>query len=206
MHTIINCYQKPLRKMDAIYLGYDPREHEAVQVLQYSIEKYAAIPLNVVTLNQDNLRRIGLYRRAPHVESTCWGSGKNSDMLDCFDERPFSTEFSFTRFLTPMLNQMEGYALFMDSDMFFREDPSQVFDWVRQQEQHYPGKYAVWCVKHRYLEKEDPSQLSRKMYGCPQTSYGKKNWSSFVVWNCSHPSHRALTVDDVNTKPGRWLH
>ena len=44
------------------------------------------------------------------------------------------------------------------------------------------------------------------MYGCPQTSYSKKNWSSFILWNCEHPSHKNLTVDDVNTKSGNWLH
>ena len=198
METIINCYDKPVRKLNTIYIGYDPREQDAVEVLQYTIEKYATQPLNIVTLNQLNLRRIGLYRRAPHMDSTCWGTKK--DMYDYFDNRPLSTEFSFSRFLTPMLNQMEGYAVFMDCDMYFRSDPCELFEFVKRPDQQ---KYAVWCVKHNYSH---GGNLVRKMYGCPQTTYGKKNWSSVIVWNCSHPSNKNLTVDDVNTKDGTWLH
>ena len=78
------------QKQPAIYIGYDPREHEAMQVLQYTIEKYSSQPINIVTLNQDNLRRVGLYRRSPAVESTCWGNG--NDMIDLFDKKPFSTD------------------------------------------------------------------------------------------------------------------
>ena len=206
METIVNCYNHPIRKLNSIYIGYDCREQEATEVLQYSIEKYATKPLNVVTLNQHNLRRIGLYRRAPHMKSTCWGT--ESDMIDCFDGRPLSTEFSFTRFLTPMLNQMEGYALFMDCDMYFRSDPNQLFEYVKNEsEKEGDDKYAVWCVKHNYNKGgigRDTGQ--KKMYGCPQMAYPKKNWSSFILWNCSHPANRRLTVDDVNTKSGSWLH
>ena len=198
MTTIQNCYHKPVIRIPTIYIGYDYREHQAMQVLHYSIRKLSSKPINVVTLNQLNLRRIGLYRRAPHTASTCWGQPPEANMLDCFDERPLSTEFSFSRFLTPFVNLMEGYALFMDSDMYFRFDPQQLFEFVGRPDQQ---RYALWCVKHNY----QPDQ-TKKMYGCPQSSYSRKNWSSFVVWNCSHPAHQKLTVDDVNTKPGRWLH
>ena len=39
-----------------------------------------------------------------------------------------------------------------------------------------------------------------------QSNYNRKNWSSFVLWNCEHPANKRLTIEDVNTKSGRWLH
>lgn len=147
--NIINNYNKTIKKLNSIYIGYDLREHESYQVLHHSINKYSKKILNVITLNILNLRRIGLYRRAPSRNSTCWGSNKN--MTDCFDKKPFSTDFSFTRFLTPILNQYEGYALYMDSDMFFRDDPNKLFDLVKKKNQK---KYAIWVVKHKYVPKD----------------------------------------------------
>ena len=199
--TCINSYKLEVKTTPTIYIGYDPREHTAVQVLQYSIMKYSSIPIQVKTLNLLNLRRSGLYRRAPHLDSTCWGKEKH--MKDCFDERPLSTEFSFSRFLIPMLNQYEGWALFMDCDMFFRSDPAELFRIVQKEKirTRLFERKALWCVKHQ----DQPTEKT-KMYGCPQTTYSKKNWSSFMLWDCGHPIHHNLTVDDVNTKPGSWLH
>jgi hypothetical protein len=194
--NIINNYNKNIKKLNSIYIGYDVREHKAYEVLHHTINKFSKFPINVVTLNLLNLRRIGLYRRAPSIKSTCWGD--LDTMIDCFDQKPFSTNFSFSRFLTPILNQYEGYAIFMDSDMYFRSDPNELFDFVIREDQK---KYAIWCVKHDYKSKD-----KNKMYGCPQTNYNRKNWSSFIIWNCSHPSNLNLTVDDVNTKDGKWLH
>jgi hypothetical protein len=193
---IINNYNKSIKKLNSIYIGYDVREHIAYEVLHHSINKLSKNTINILTLNLLNLRRIGLYRRAPSIKSTCWGNSEN--MIDCFDNKPFSTDFSFSRFLTPILNQYEGYAIFMDSDMYFRSDPSVLFEFAKQKNQK---QYAIWCVKHKYKTNE-----KNKMYGCPQTNYNRKNWSSFILWNCSHPSNLNLTVDDVNTKSGSWLH
>jgi|TARA_R110001583_G_scaffold16234_12_gene66298 hypothetical protein len=205
---ITNEYGKRIKKLDTIYIGYDPRENKAVNVLIDSIERHASRPINIVTINELALRRVGLYRRAPDISSTCWADGEPGDMIDAFDKRPFSTAFSFSRFLTPFLNQLEGLALFMDSDMYFRSDPCELFDSFATE-----GGPAVWCVKHGY--DNGGSTIGgdkfgygegRKMYGCPQTSYSRKNWSSFVLWNCGHPANKRLTVDDANTKPGGWLH
>ena len=195
---VTNAHGLPIKRLDTIYIGYDPREQRAVEVLIESIERHASRPINVVTINAQALRRIGLYRRAPHMDSTCWGNPPSKDMIDAFDERPLSTEFSFSRFLVPFLNQMEGFAVFMDCDMYFRSDPCKLFD-----------DYAdldgpdIRCVQHHY---EDGGGMQRKMYGCLQTAYSRKNWSSVVLYNCGHPANQMLTVDDVNTKPGRWLH
>lgn len=181
-----------------IYVGYDPREDLAYRVLKYSALKHASGPLNIHPIRQDRLRRIGLYRRAWVLGSSALPEPRNQDDIwhrDQFDGRHFSTDFSFSRFLVPFLNRLEGWALFMDCDMYFRTDPLELF------RRYNDPKYAMYCVKHDY----NPAEKI-KMYGNPQMRYPKKNWSSFVLWNCEHPAHNYLTVDDVNTKEGTWLH
>jgi hypothetical protein len=44
------------------------------------------------------------------------------------------------------------------------------------------------------------------MDGQAQTRYARKNWSSFVIFNCDHVANKALTLDVVNNAPGRDLH
>jgi hypothetical protein len=44
------------------------------------------------------------------------------------------------------------------------------------------------------------------MDGRIQSNYSRKNWSSFVMWNCGHKAFKDFTVHDVNTKNGAWLH
>src|SRR5262249_35112366 len=39
-----------------------------------------------------------------------------------------------------------------------------------------------------------------------QTQYARKNWSSVMVFNCGHPGNLLLTLDLVNSVPGRDLH
>ena len=206
--VVANSYGKNIKRMDTIYIGYDPREHVAAEALILSIEKNSSRPINIVTLNSDSLRRIGLYRRAPHKNSTVWGDDPVDHMVDSFDNKPFSTDFSFSRFLIPFLNQFEGRALYMDCDMFFRRDPCELFDMLSSD-----NNFAIQCVKHDYghggVTVSNDSfghGHGQKMYGCPQTKYSRKNWSSLVLWDCGHEANKRLTVDDINTKSGSWLH
>jgi lipopolysaccharide biosynthesis glycosyltransferase len=105
-----------------------------------------------------------------------------------------STEFSFTRFLTPLLNGYDGWALFIDCDMLFLESPDKLFELA-------DDKYAVMCVKHDYIPKS-----TIKMDGKVQHLYPRKNWSSVMLFNCSHPSNQRLTREVVNTGSGAFLH
>lgn len=111
------------------------------------------------------------------------------------DGKTFSTEFSHTRFLVPHLQQYKGWALFMDADMVFLSDIKKLFALC-------DDKYAVMCVKHVYPKLKD----STKMDGRAQRHYFRKNWSSFVLWNCAHPANQKITPDLVNFKQGRDLH
>ena len=175
-------------KRPTIYVGYDPKEHIAFEVLKYSIERFNH-KYDIIPLEQTSLRRSGLYRRAYYID-------EEGQKRDSSDKRPFSSEFTFTRFLIPFINLHRGLALFMDCDMFVRADISEIFDEYGQYED-----YAVSVVKHDYNPKD-----TKKMDNQKQENYNRKNWSSFILWNCEHPAHDNLTVDDVNTKSGRWLH
>jgi hypothetical protein len=44
------------------------------------------------------------------------------------------------------------------------------------------------------------------MDGCIQHPYPRKNWSSFMVFNCTHPAVRALTPKVVNSAEPAYLH
>jgi lipopolysaccharide biosynthesis glycosyltransferase len=107
-----------------------------------------------------------------------------------------STEFTFTRFLIPTLMNYNGWALFCDCDIIFLDDIKNLFDQA-------DDKYAVMCVKHDYTPKE-----GIKMDGKQQTIYPRKNWSSVVLWNCSHPSNKVLTEEMVNNPDltGAYFH
>ena len=62
-------------------------------------------------------------------------------------------------------------------------------------------KYAVLCVHHDYIPPTRP-----KMDGQVNAAYPRKNLSSVCLWNCDHPAHRTLTLERLNTLPGRDLH
>ena len=161
---------KPLR----IFIGWDSREDIAYQVCKRSLEMHSSIPLDIIPLKQDELRSRGLYWREPDTLS--------------------STEFSFTRFLTPYLAGYRGWAVFVDCDFLFRKDIAGLLDY------RDPSK-ALYCVQHDYRPAE-----STKMDGQIQTQYPRKNWSSFMLINCAHEQVHALTPDAVNTNSGLYLH
>ncbi|WP_151671420.1 glycosyltransferase [Nitrincola schmidtii] len=107
-----------------------------------------------------------------------------------------SNEFSFTRFLVPYLSGYQGYSVFFDCDMMLRADVSELLEVINRQ----PGK-AVYVVKHDYVPKNEIKYL-----GTVQYSYPRKNWSSVVLWNCSHPKNKIVDPNFVNSQTGLVLH
>jgi hypothetical protein len=105
-----------------------------------------------------------------------------------------ATEFSLTRFLTPHLAGKSGYAIFVDCDFLFLTDIREVLGEID------PTK-AVSVVQHDYTPKPGV-----KMDGCVQYPYPRKNWSSFIIFNCEHPSVRQLTPKVVNESEPAHLH
>ena len=158
-----------------IYIGYDSREDLAYQVCYHSIISNSN-NAHIHPLKLDNLKNEGLYKR-------------DEDKLG-------STEFTFSRFLVPILNDYKGWALFCDCDILFLKPIEDLFSLI-------DDKYAVMCVQHDYKPKEET-----KMDGRIQSIYPRKNWSSLVLWNCGHPSNKKITLDLVNdpNTTGKYLH
>ena len=105
-----------------------------------------------------------------------------------------STEFSITRFLTPWLAGYKGWVLFCDNDTLALTDMNKLFDQA-------DDKYAVMCVKHDHKPSGEI-----KLDGQKQTQYPRKNWSSVVLWNCSHPKNQFITPELVNEVSPLFLH
>ena len=105
-----------------------------------------------------------------------------------------STEFTYTRFLIPELMSFKGWAVFCDCDFLFFEDIAKLF-------KNLDDSKAIYCVQHDYTPKE-----KHKMDGQKQTIYPRKNWSSFIIFNCSHPSNKKLNIEIVNSESGSFLH
>jgi len=114
-------------------------------------------------------------------------------MFDVISNAPMSTEFANSRFLTPLLAQ-HGWALFTDCDVLCLTD-------LMELHKVADSRYAVMCVKHKNI-----NESGTKMDGQVQTAYARKNWSSVMLFNCDHPANRRLTLEMVNTRPGRDLH
>jgi hypothetical protein len=153
-----------------VFIGFDPREDVAFSVLSHSIHRNASQPVTITPVALDQLKEV--YRRARNPLQ--------------------STEFSFSRFLTPYLCGYEGWAIFMDCDMLMLDDVAKL--WAMRDE-----RYAVQVVKHVHVPKEDV-----KFLGAVQTKYEKKNWSSVMLLNCSQC--QALTPEYVNAATGLELH
>lgn len=182
-------YRTPLAG-PSIWIGFDSREAAAFAVAVESTKRKLSRPLPMYGLVLPQLQQAGLYYRPTERRL-----GKLHDMLSVREDYngQVSTEFSVSRFLTPILAG-SGLALFMDCDVLIRADMLKLFDKIDR-------RYAVTCVKHDH----SPSS-STKMDGQLQTAYGRKNWSSMMIFNCDHPANRKLTLELVNTVPGRDLH
>src|SRR4051812_23279306 len=103
------------------FIGFDSREAIASDVAASSIARYTRTPIKFTYLKHRILRKSGHFQRPWLV------NGETGEFSDLLDGKPFSTEFSHTRFLIPQLNSFKGWALFMDADMIFRHDISKLF-------------------------------------------------------------------------------
>lgn len=157
-----------------IYIGWDKREPIAYDVAKFSLERRASIPVAVQPIKLDELIARGFYSRSV-------------DPLA-------STEFTYSRFLTPALAGFRGWALFCDCDFLWLGD-------IAGLNQYKDPAKAVFCVHHDYTPKD-----TVKMDGAVQTSYPRKNWSSLMLFNCDHPSVKKLTPELVNRESGAYLH
>lgn len=156
--------------MIRVFIGYDPREAVAFNVLSFAILRRASQPTSITPLALSQLGEV--FHRERHPLQ--------------------STDFSFTRFLTPSLSDYEGWAIFMDCDMLMMDDIANL--WRLRDD-----RYAVQVVKHDHVPREEKKFLNQ-----PQSKYEKKNWSSVILFN--NAKCRALTPEYVNSASGLELH
>jgi len=163
-------------------MGWDSKEPLAYDVARHSILSRSTNGVRVIPLEIKNLKH--LIDRPVEIRN---GSGWCP-----ISQAPVTTEFAISRFLIPFLSR-KGWAAFVDPDIVCLTDIEKLFDLA-------DDKYAVMVVKHDYTVKDGMKGLG------VQTSYPRKNWSSIVLWNCSHGGNKRLTLDMINTWPGRDLH
>ena len=117
---------KPLR----VFIGYDPREAIAYNVLSHSILRHTSVPVSITPVALSQLG--GIFHR-------------ERDPLQ-------STDFSFSRFLVPYLSDYSGVSLFMDCDMVVMDDIAKLF-------KEFDQDKAVQVVKRNHVPKEETKFL-----------------------------------------------
>ena len=168
-----------------VLIGYDPHEDLSYRVCKESILSHSR-RVDVLPIRRAALESVGLYRRPLFRE--------NGQDFDGLDGKPFSTEFSFSRFLAPALARLmdRDLVLFCDSDFLFRAPVEELFDLA-------DDRYSVQVVKHAYRCDEETKMRA----GVAQQAYRRKLWSALMLMQVSRCR---LTPFQVNTMPGSWLH
>lgn len=128
--------------MICVYIGYDPRERSAANVLADSLYQGSSHPVSITMIHTPQLN--GIFNRAR-------------------DPRQ-STAFSFTRFLVPHLAGYRGWAIFMDCDMLCRGDIAEL--WALRDD-----RYAVMCVQHEHVPKETTKFLGEVQSAYPKKNW-----------------------------------
>ena len=139
--------------MIRIFLGFDPRESVAYNVLQHSIRARSSCPITICPLDRNTLK--GIYDRPRGILE--------------------STDFSLSRFIVPYLSNYEGWSVFMDSDMLCLGDVAEFANYMTLGTR---WTKAVSVVKHSYSPEN-----TTKFFGQTQTKYEKKLWSSLMIFN-----------------------
>jgi hypothetical protein len=160
-----------------IYIGYDSTNYGqevAYRVCKRSIENHSAEDVEVYPIKLKDMYVHGYNR----------GRDKKQ-----------STEFTYTRFLSPYLAEYKGAVLFCDSDFLWRVNALEILNFI-------DSNHSVSCVRHEYTE--CPSKI--KMDGIKQEWYPKKNWSSLMLFNANHEDCKKLTPGLVSSETAKYLH
>jgi hypothetical protein len=159
-----------------LFVGYDEREAAAYHVFCQSVIEHSSIPVSFIPLHKK--------------------------VLGAFDfQRDGTNAFTFSRYLVPYLCDFRGWAIFCDGDMAITADIADLWE----ERLHHTFNKAVVLVKHDYQ-----SRHSRKYVGSALESdnvnYPRKNWSSVMLWNCSHAANLVLAPSFVADKDPSYLH
>jgi hypothetical protein len=171
--------------MIKVYIGYDEREMQAANVAVKTLAQVTKGQLSAQLLDAKKLNDYGMLSRISDHRG-----GQDYDLIS---NAPKSTRFAISRFLTPLLAQ-SGWALFVDCDVVFREDPRHMLEEV-------DAIHAVNVVKHEYVPSSEWKMVNQR-----NERYHRKNWSSVMLFNCDHTANRRLSLRDINERRGLELH
>lgn len=175
-----------------IFIGVDPRERAATNVLIDSLYQTSTQTLAITPLDTPQLECQGLYWRQR-------------------DPRQ-STAFSFTRFLVPQLCGYQGWAIFMDCDMLCLSDITEL--WALRDD-----RYAVMCVQHDHVPAETVKFLGERQSAYPKKNWS--SLMLFNTSRCTaltpdyvntasgldlHRFHWLAGDHEIGALPDRWNH
>lgn len=162
-----------------VFVGWDPSEAEAAEVLEYTLLKHTSVPLDIRMLKRHELVQYHKFRL-----------GAN---------RMGATEFSFARFAVPYLCDYEGIALFMDCDMICLGDISPL-------SQIDMTNYAIGCVKHNFVPTTETKMYGAPQQAYPRKLWSAfmlldcaklKHWTKSIVEEASGAYlHRFMDIPD----------
>ena len=127
-----------------VFIGFDPRERAATNVLIDTLVQNCSVPLSITPLITPQLEAQGLYWREPNPKQ--------------------ATAFSFTRFLVPHLMGYQGWAIFMDCDMLCRGDIAEL--WAQRDD-----NFALLCVQHDHQPSETQKFLGEVQSAYPKKNW-----------------------------------
>lgn len=125
-----------------IFVGYDPRERAATNVLINSLYQNSSLPVSITPIMLEQVRDIFQRERDPLQ----------------------STAFSFSRFLVPYLCNYQGWALFLDCDMLCRSDIAKL--WALRNDQ-----YSIMCTKHEHIPNETVKFMGERQSAYPKKNW-----------------------------------
>ncbi len=175
---------KPL----SIYIGYDSNHGELAEQNKKLLEKHIKKTMSGQNNKSDPHNVINSFEATIKYLDISKIPEYNRDYANQ------STEFTYSRFLIPHLENFEGYSIFLDDDILFRKSILPLFYFLNPDD-------AVACVQYDFDKHNET-----KFDGEKNVSYPKKLWSSFMIFNNSHEDCKKLTPEIINTESGKYLH
>lgn len=153
-----------------VFLGYDERMPAGGAACMQSIMDHTTMPVQFTPMRLKSMTDHFTRPKAPGQ----------------------MTDFTYVRFIAPLLCNFEGWCLFIDgNDMMVRTDLRELWD-LRD------DKYGVMVVKHPEFSGE------HSFMGNAVKTYPMLNWSSVMLMNCARC--KKLTKEYVDTASYMDLH
>ena len=166
-----------------IYIGYDSRHGNLADISKLSIE-------DAIFRGTGNGHLIDQIRFQPEIKIL--DIAKIPEYTREYANQ--STEFTYSRFLIPYLENYEGFSMFIDNDFLFKGSLLPMFYYLNPDD-------AVACIQYPQYKHDET-----KFKGEVNIDYPRKLWSSLMIFNNGHEDCKKLTPDAVNTWTGKQLH